>query len=148
MKTNLTALISGTIFGFGLCLSQMINPQVVTRFLDVTGQWDPSLMFVMIGALLVTLPVFQYILKRNKPICAAEFDLPSKKTVDRSLISGAILFGIGWGLAGICPGPAVSSLAFALPKSIIFFIAMLAGMKLFNLKEKISKRSQQKISSA
>lgn len=140
MKTNLTALFSGIIFGFGLCLSQMINPLVVTRFLDVTGQWDPSLLFVMLGALLVTLPVFPFILKRNKPVCAAAFDLPSKKTVDRRLISGAILFGTGWGLAGICPGPAVSSLAFALPKSIVFFIAMLAGMKLFNVKEKMSGR--------
>jgi uncharacterized membrane protein YedE/YeeE len=121
---------------------------VVIRFLDVTGQWDPSLLFVMLGALLVTLPAFPFILKRIKPVCTPAFDLPTKRMVDQKLILGSVLFGIGWGLAGICPGPAVSSMAFALPKSFVFFIAMLAGMKLYALKEKISQPPQQKLSSA
>lgn len=131
MHTNIIALVSGIIFGIGLCVSQMVNPAVVIGFLDVTGDWDPRLAFVMIGALLVTGTSFPLILKRRQPLCAAEFSVPANKVVDRPLVLGAVLFGIGWGLSGICPGPAVTALAFGLEKSVIFAVAMFAGMGLF-----------------
>ncbi len=131
MKINIVALISGIIFGLGLCISQMINPQVIISFVDITGNWDPSLAFVMIGALCVTFVTFPLILKRQKPVCCDDFSLPTSNLVDKSLIIGAVLFGVGWGLAGICPGPAVSALVFGLPKSFVFFVAMLGGMGIY-----------------
>lgn len=131
MKTNIAALISGVIFGLGLCVSQMINPQVIIDFVDITGNWDPSLAFVMIGALCVTFVTFRLILKRQKPVCCDDFSLPTSNLVDKRLIIGAVLFGIGWGLAGICPGPAAAALAFGLQKSFIFFAAMLGGMGIY-----------------
>lgn len=133
MKTDLTALVCGIIFAIGLCLSHMINPAVVIGFLDITGEWDPSLLFVMLGALMVSGICFRFILKCSKPVCAAQFSLPNTSTLDRRLIVGSILFGIGWGLAGICPGPAVAALALNIPKALTFFIAMFLGMGLFQI---------------
>ena len=131
MKKLLIAFFSGTLFGLGLCASQMVNPQKVIAFLDITGDWDPSLGVVMIGALTVTMISFRFILRRPKPILADAFGITKLKEITPRLIGGGILFGIGWGLAGICPGPAVAGLVFGLPKSVIFFITMLVGMTLY-----------------
>lgn len=118
------ALMSGTLFGFGLALSQMVNPAKILNFLDVAGVWDPTLGFVMIGALLVTIPTFHWILRRDGPVNDTEFHLPTNDSIDWRLLTGASLFGIGWGLAGFCPGPAiVASLSGLGP--VLGFVAML-----------------------
>lgn len=129
------SLISGAIFGFGLCLSQMINPRVITGFLDVTGDWNPALLAVMAGALLVTGIAFRFILPQSRPVCDDRFHLPTQKKIDAELLRGAVMFGIGWGLAGICPGPAVAAVVLAVPKAYVFLIAMLIGMGVYELFE-------------
>ncbi|MEW8420062.1 MAG: DUF6691 family protein [Candidatus Thiodiazotropha endolucinida] len=126
MKTVIIALLCGVLFGLGLAISEMINPQRVIGFLDVTGDWDATLLFVMGGALMVGLPCFQIALKRQ-PICSESFDLPSKTAIDRPLLVGAILFGIGWGLAGLCPGPAIAGMATLSFEIIGFVLAMIVG---------------------
>jgi uncharacterized membrane protein YedE/YeeE len=127
---NFLVLISGLLFGFGLSLSQMINPTVVLNFLDVFGTWDASLMFVMIGALAVTTITFHFLLKKEKPLCEIDFHLPNKKHLDKSLLIGAMLFGIGWGLAGYCPGPAIAGIILGQIETFWFVGAMVVGMKL------------------
>ena len=124
----LIAVIAGTLFGSGLLLSGMMDPSKVIGFLDVFGNWDPSLIFVMGSALVVTIPTFYLVLKRNKPVLTERFNLPLKHTIDKPLILGAIIFGVGWGLVGYCPGPAISSLAGGSTTSIIFVLSMVAGM--------------------
>lgn len=124
---NLIALLSGFLFSLGLIVSQMVNPAKVLNFLDVFGAWDPTLALVMGGALLVTVPAFRLILRRPHPLFAQRFSLPAKTQVDRRLIGGGIIFGIGWGLAGICPGPALVALASGLPPVLGFVAAMAAG---------------------
>ena len=109
MKINLVALLSGIIFGLGLALSQMIDPNKVLNFLDVTGNWDPSLAFVMIGALAVTMLSFRFILKRPTPLLDSGFHVSRQVIINRPLLIGAGIFGIGWGMTGYCPGPAISS---------------------------------------
>ena len=104
------ALLSGTLFGLGLVVSGMVNPAKVLAFLDVAGNWDPTLAFVMLGALAVTTPAFRVVLKRRGPWFANRFALPTKSDLEPRLVLGAALFGIGWGLAGLCPGPAVTAL--------------------------------------
>ena len=103
MKTNIIALFSGILFGVGLSLSHMINPAKVQNFLDITGNWDPSLLFVMIGALSISLVAFRFILKRSAPVWAGTFELPKKRSIDLKLITGAAIFGIGWASAAIAP---------------------------------------------
>ena len=120
------SLLSGLIFGLGLTLSSMTNPAKVIGFLDITGNWDPSLMFVMIGAILISSPVF-YMLRNNKPLFALSFKIPKIKKIDSQLIFGSTLFGVGWGAVGFCPGPAISSLALLNPLSILFVISMVLG---------------------
>jgi uncharacterized membrane protein YedE/YeeE len=132
-KVCLVAWLSGTLFGFGLALSQMIDPLRVRGFLDVTGPWDPTLLFVLMGAVTVTLITFRFVLRKNKPVCEPAFCLPQKKTLDRGLIFGSILFGLGWGITGYCPGPALASLARPSPEILIFVAAMLAGSLLARL---------------
>jgi uncharacterized protein len=127
----LVALFSGVLFGLGLVVSGMVNPAKVLGFLDVAGDWDPTLAFVMGGALLVAVPAFRVILKRPRPVLAEEFDLPAKKDLDARLLAGSALFGVGWGLAGFCPGPAVTALASGLAPVFVFVAAMVAGMSLF-----------------
>ncbi len=127
------SLISGVIFGFGLSLSGMINPRVVTGFLDVTGEWNPALLAVMAGALLVAGIAYRVILRQPRPVCEEKFHLPQNKVIDHDLVRGALMFGVGWGLAGICPGPAVAALALNIPKAYLFVAAMLAGMGVFEL---------------
>jgi len=121
------SLICGVLFGLGLAISGMINPAKVIGFLDITGAWDPSLAFVMGGAVLVTATAFRFILKRPNPILADTFQLPTRRDFDKHLITGATIFGVGWGLAGLCPGPAIASLAFMDARIVIFVIALIAG---------------------
>jgi uncharacterized membrane protein YedE/YeeE len=119
------------LFGLGLAISGMTNPAKVVGFLDVAGGWDPTLAFVMGGALLVTVPAFRLILGRPRPILADGFALPTKSALDGRLLGGAALFGVGWGLSGFCPGPAVAALVTGLTPVFAFVAAMMAGMVLY-----------------
>ncbi len=127
MKQNILALLSGIIFGIGLCISRMADPNKVLNFLDVTGNWDPSLMLVMGGALAVTLITFRFVLKREHPVFTEKFQLPAKKDLDAKLILGATLFGIGWGMIGFCPGPAITATGFGLTNPYIVVVMMFIG---------------------
>jgi uncharacterized protein len=124
------ALACGIIFGFGLAVSGMMNPAKVIGFLDVAGDWDPTLAFVMGGALLVAIPTYRVILKRRRPVLASGFSLPAGEKLDVPLIWGSALFGVGWGLVGFCPGPAVAAVVTGLPPVLGFVAAMIAGMAL------------------
>jgi uncharacterized protein len=130
-------LIAGLLFGAGLTLSQMVDPNKVLGFLDLAGiadgSWDPSLAFVMAGALAVTAAGYRLALRRAAPLMAPQFSLPTAKDIDARLVGGAAIFGVGWGLAGYCPGPAIASLAFGKVEVLAFVIAMLVGMGLFQL---------------
>ena len=127
MNRNLAALAAGLLFGLGLAISQMLNPAKVIGFLDITGNWDPSLIFVMVGAIAVAFIFFRIILKTPAPKFDRQFQIPTAASIDKNLILGAGLFGIGWGLVGLCPGPAISSLAYGRVESVIFLVAMFAG---------------------
>lgn len=129
----LSALCSGLIFGFGLLLSGMINPSKVLHFLDIAGGWDPSLAFVMLGAIAVATIGFRLASGKTHALLGGKLALPTKTRIDASLIAGNILFGLGWGLAGYCPGPAIVSLGLLSIKAVIFVVAMLVGMWLHNL---------------
>lgn len=129
----LVSLLSGLIFGLGLALSGMTHAQKVLDFLDLAGNWDPSLLFVLGGAVGVTVVAFHFVLKRGKPVLAADFDLPHRKHLDAPLLVGAALFGIGWGISGYCPGPAVALLAAPNQEAWIFIPAMLVGACLHRL---------------
>jgi uncharacterized protein len=122
------ALLSGMIFGAGLAISGMVNPAKVLNFFDIAGTWDPSLIFVMAGALMVTAIGYRLAFRRRAPIFAPQFNLPTARNLDARLIGGSALFGLGWGLSGFCPGPAIASLTTLSPEPVIFIIAMLAGM--------------------
>ncbi len=123
-------LLSGLLFGLGLTVSGMINPTKVIGFLDIAGAWDPSLALVMLAGLAVTVPAFHFILKQERPLFEEKFFLPGKSDIDLRLILGAVAFGIGWGLAGLCPGPALAGIA-SLDSSVLSFVAaMLVGMLL------------------
>ena len=127
---KLISLISGTIFGIGLVVSQMINPEKVLGFLDLFGSWDPSLAFVMIGALIVSSPLFHLIKNKEKPLFAEKFNYSNNKEINNKLVIGSALFGAGWGLGGLCPGPAISSIALLNINSIMFVTAMFIGFYL------------------
>lgn len=120
-------LLCGLIFGLGLGVSQMVDPRKVLGFLDIAGAWDASLMFVMGGALLVAAIGFRAVLRRPTPRFGERFDLSTARRIDAPLLGGAALFGIGWGLAGYCPGPAIASLGFGNAEALWFLPAMLAG---------------------
>ena len=122
-----TALGAGLVFGLGLVISGMSNPAKVIGFLNVAGPWDPTLLLVMAGALAVTIPGFRLLKSRARPLFAERFEIPSRKDLDARLISGAALFGLGWGIAGFCPGPAITALATARLDVIFFVAAMVAG---------------------
>ena len=124
---KLVALFCGTIFGIGLVISQMINPAKVLGFLNVFGEWDPSLAFVMIGALIISSPLFHLFKNKEKPIFYTSFSISENKEIDKRLIIGSILFGAGWGLAGLCPGPAISSIALLNISSVTFVFSMFIG---------------------
>lgn len=136
--TILIAALAGLLFGLGLLLSGMADPQKVLGFLDLAGAWDPSLALVMGGAIAMGLPGFAWARRRSHSLLGAPMQLPTRKAVDAPLLIGAALFGIGWGLAGYCPGPALVGTAAGLGSAAIFSVAMLAGMLLFGL---WSKRS-------
>jgi uncharacterized protein len=127
MMLLITAFAVGILFGTGLTVSEMINPARVIGFLDIAGRWDPTLAFVMAGALAVTVPIFPLILRRRRPVMCGEFYLPTSVKIDRPLITGAAIFGVGWGLAGFCPGPALAGLASGNGGVYLFVVAMIAG---------------------
>lgn len=124
------ALAAGSIFGLGLTISGMIDPTRVRNFLDIAGgHWDPSLIFVLGGALAVALAGVAVMRRLKRPLLAEHFHLPARKQIDKPLLVGSALFGAGWGMAGFCPGPAVASLSLGLPSTLIFVGAMIAGMQ-------------------
>jgi len=126
---NLTAYISGLLFGLGLIITQMVNPEKVINFLNIMGDWDASLLFVMgAGVTTFSLGYFFIIKPRNKPVLAPQFFIPERRVIDSKLMIGAIVFGIGWGISGICPGPAVTNILTFNPKIAIFILFMLIGM--------------------
>jgi uncharacterized membrane protein YedE/YeeE len=120
--------LAGIIFGAGLTLSDMVNPARVLNFLDFAGSWDPTLMFVMAGGLAVTTLGYWLVFRRKAPVADPQFHLPTERQIDLPLVGGAALFGAGWGLAGICPGPAFADLMTLDPKVLLFVAAMLVGM--------------------
>lgn len=129
----LFSLLAGLAFGVGLTISNMVDPKVVLAFLDVAGEWDPSLMFVMGGALMVFIPSYYVLKKKMKsPLFAESFFEPTKTSVDKYLIIGAIVFGLGWGISGICPGPALANLSSLNEKIFAFIFCMLIGMMAAN----------------
>ena len=125
--SKIVSLVCGIIFGIGLVISEMINPEKVLGFLNVFRDWDPSLALVMIGALVISTPIFHLFKNNNKPLFSSSFLIPKNKKIDKKLIIGSILFGAGWGLVGLCPGPAITSLALLNISSVIFVLAMLTG---------------------
>lgn len=127
MRAILT-ILSGTLFGLGVTISGMVNPMKVLNFMDISGQFDPTLLFVMGAGLATTLAGYRLILRRKTPFFAERFHMPSLTVIDARLVGGAALFGLGWGLSGFCPGPAVASLVFGTTQSVIFVAAMALGM--------------------
>ena len=128
MNEKIFSLLSGIIFGLGLVISGMTNPEKVIGFLSITNNWDASLILVMGGAIIITAPVFYLLKNRKKSLLNLDINLPQKKDLDKKLIFGSLLFGVGWGLVGLCPGPAVSSLALFEPITLIFLAAMYLGI--------------------
>ena len=136
---KIISLIAGIIFGIGLTISQMINPAKVLGFLNVFEEWDPSLAFVMVGSLIISSPFFHLFKNNKKPIFADKFSYSNNKEVNKKLIMGSSLFGAGWGLAGLCPGPAIASLALLNLNSLSFVVFMFAGFYLVKLSDLITQ---------
>lgn len=130
MKGNVAAFSSGALFAVGLTVSGMVKPSKVIGFLDVAGAWDPSLAFVMVGAIAVHFVAHRWIRRRASPIFDTKFHLPTRKDIDGRLLVGAALFGVGWGLGGFCPGPALVTAAGGTVSALVFVAAMTAGMLL------------------
>lgn len=141
MKQALLALLAGVLFGAGLALSGMVDPAKVRGFLDLFGAWNPTLVFVMIGALMPMGIAWRIQARLRAPLAAERFNLPDTSRIDARLVAGAVIFGIGWGVAGLCPGPALANLALAPRPAILFVAAMLAGMGLFKVTTGRSPRS-------
>ena len=133
--SKLVSLICGIIFGIGLVISEMINPTKVLGFLNLFGDWDPSLAFVMLGALIISSPFFHLFKNNKKPIFTESFSYSNNKEINKNLIIGSSLFGAGWGLIGLCPGPAIASLALFNINSAVFVIAMFVGFYLVKLSD-------------
>ena len=129
---GITALLCGIVFGVGLAMSGMTDTAKVLGFLDLFGNWVPDLAFVMGGAVCVTLVAFRFVLKRERPLLSPGFSLPTNNAIDGRLLGGAAIFGIGWGVYGYCPGPAISALVYLDIKTLVFVVAMLTGMALAN----------------
>lgn len=130
MRKILPGLIVGTLFGAGLALSDLINPARVLAFLDIAGAWDPTLAFVMGGALLPSAIGYLFARRMQRPVMAKGFCIPENRALDGRLLVGAAIFGVGWGLVGFCPGPALAALSFGTWQPVLFVAAMLAGMAL------------------
>lgn len=139
MKTAIVAFIVGIIFSIGLGISGMTQPQKIVGFLDVFGSWDMSLLFVMVGAISVHFITYRLIRLRKKPILTTTWRVPTKKEITPALIIGSVIFGIGWGLGGYCPGPSITSLASFELRPVLFVTSMVVGMLLFKLVDKIFK---------
>ncbi len=129
-KVYVSSFISGLIFAIGLGVAGMMNPDKVQGWLDITGKWDPSLAMVMAGGVLVTFLTYPLILKRKAPVFEKSFAIPSNNKVDKKLLTGAVLFGVGWGIGGLCPGPAIANLSTLNPGIIVFVASMLIGFYL------------------
>lgn len=145
MKTSIllqtiSAAGAGLLFGQGLIISRMIDPKKIMDFLDITGDWDPSLAFVMIGAIAVTSIGYRLLFKTKSPLFADLFRLPVSKQIDKKLIGGAILFGTGWGLAGLCPGPALVDLSLGLSSVTLFVVAMVIGINGYRFVQSLSAK--------
>ncbi|CAN7326527.1 MULTISPECIES: YeeE/YedE family protein [Ensifer] len=138
----LATLASGVIFGIGLSLSGMLDPARVRGFLDVTRDWNPSLAFVLGGAVAVSALGVLLTRRMRRPLLDDAFHLPSNRVIDRRLIIGSAIFGVGWGLVGLCPGPALASLSLGLPATALFVVAMLAGMVLHDRLPRVGSRQQ------
>lgn len=133
MSRLVVAIVCGLLFGAGLVLSDMVNPARVLAFLDVAGAWDPSLALVMVGALIPSSVAYLLRRRMDAPVAETAFAVPEARRIDRALVGGAILFGLGWGLVGLCPGPALAALVTGLWPALVFVAAMLAGMILFRV---------------
>lgn len=136
----LAALAAGLLFGIGLIMSGMSDPSKVIGFLDLAGQWNPSLAFVMVGALIVGLVAFRSARRRSMTLLGGAMHLPTLRDIDHRLVLGSAAFGAGWGLAGFCPGPALVTLATGQQKALVFVLAMLAGMAIFEIAERFLSR--------
>ena len=132
----LSALLSGLVFGLGLIVSGMANPAKVLGFLDLAGQWDPSLALVMAGAIAIGFFAFLIAKNRTRSLIGAEMKLPTASAINSRLLAGSALFGAGWGVAGFCPGPGLVALGMGEPKALVFVAAMLVGMAIFSWREK------------
>ncbi len=139
MKKNISAFTVGFIFAIGLCVSGMTQTQKIVGFLDIFGNWDPSLLFVMVGAIFVHGIAYRIIIKRKSPIFSLEWHLPDKKEITPALVIGAMLFGVGWGLGGYCPGPAIVAVGGLQQAPLVLLLGMIFGMLAFNLINKILK---------
>lgn len=140
MKHRITEFAVGLLFGIGLILSGMTDPGKVLGFLDLAGLWDPSLALVMGGAILVGLLAFAVAKRRTRSFLGGALSLPKSTVIDRRLVMGSLTFGVGWGLAGFCPGPALVSLGTGQPKAVVFVLAMVVGMGLFEWLERRQKQ--------
>ena len=130
MTRLITALIIGSVFGIGLAIAGMLNPSKVVGFLDIFGDWDPSLAFVMGGGVLVNTIGHRFVMKRKAPIQCATFSMPTSTNIEKPLVIGSVIFGVGWGLAGLCPGPVVASLFLNGQAMLPFFSLMISGLLL------------------
>ncbi|PHR67016.1 YeeE/YedE family protein [Alcanivorax sp.] len=135
-RSHITAFAAGLIFGLGLLLAGMANPAKVLAFLDITGNWDPSLALVMGGAIAVSAIGFYLTRQRSAPLFGDSFQVPTNRKLDKRLVLGALGFGVGWGLAGFCPGPALVALGTGSLKAVVFVAAMLSGMVIFEMLER------------
>ena len=132
----IASLLAGLVFGLGLIVSGMANPAKVLGFLNLAGPWDPSLALVMVGAIAVGLVAFHVARKRTTSLLGAAMELPISRQIDRRLVLGSVLFGVGWGFVGFCPGPAMVALGMGEAKAVVFVVAMLLGMGIFELFER------------
>lgn len=139
----LTAFFTGMLFGLGLIIAGMTDPSKVIGFLDVIGNWNPSLAFVMVGAILIGAIAFKLVRHKTSSFLGETLKIPTSKNIDRRLILGSMTFGIGWGLVGYCPGPALASLATGAVKPIVFVVAMIAGMAVFEVLESLIHSRQR-----
>lgn len=142
---NFTALLAGLVFGLGLIVSGMANPAKVKGFLDLAGQWDPSLALVMAGAIGVGVLAFGLAHRRAETMLGIELKLPGTTHIDRRLVIGSAIFGVGWGIAGFCPGPGLVALGMGIPQAALFVLAMVGGMAWFELLERRAARDRQPV---